>query len=335
MRAALLRGTDGGALELAEVEEPRPTETQVLLRVLGCGICGHDQADRMGLTRVKLPCVLGHEIAGEVVEVGSKVREFKVGDLVACKQFTTCGHCLPCRSGKELDCAHRYFNYGGYAGYVALEDSVLLRIPEGIDPVTASIVACTVGTCYQALVPVAGLRPGETIVVTGAGGGLGLHGVQVAAARGARVLAMTGSQEKAETLRKLGAERVVVTSEGKAAEELLEVTGGRGVDVVLDNVGHPDVFGQAFRALAKRGRYVFTGQVARERIGVYPLFIFSKQAVITGSSSTLMSSFMAAMSLVAQGAVTPVVMPYPLADVERANQAMDRRAVVGRAVLVP
>lgn len=336
MKAVVLREQGGPpVLRVEEVDDPKPNDNQMVVKVLASGICGHDQADRIGLTNIDLPCILGHEIAGEVVEMGAKARGFAVGDLVACKQFTTCGVCLACRSGRELDCAQRRFNYGGGAEYVALDDGVLLKVPDGVSPVDASVVACGVGTGYQALAIVGKVVPGEFVAVTGAGGGLGIHGVQVAAALGARVLAVTSSPQKAEMLSRLGAERVVVSKEGKFADELMQASDGKGVHVVLDNVGHPDVFGQAFRALRKRGRYVFTGQLYKERVSFYPLFVFSREVVITGSSSTLMSSFMRAMEMVQKGAVRPVTETYPLDQAVQAHEAMDARRITGRAVLVP
>ncbi len=339
MKAAVLEAQgDEYRIEIQEVDEPRPTESQVLVKVLACGVCGHDQADRVGLTRIDVPAILGHEIAGEVVAVGADVKALAVGDLVAAKQFTTCGKCDVCRAGQELDCSDRYFNYGGSAEYMALEERTLLRIPDGVDPVVASVVACAVGTCYQALFTVGEVQPGEKVLVTGAGGGLGLHGMQVARAAGAEVIALTSSESKREALLASGADAVVVTGadgEGDVAGELLQLTGGRGVDLVLDNIGEPSVFSQAFRALRKRGRYVFTGQVEHKKISVYPFFIFGKQAVITGSSSTLMSTFAASMDLVASGKVAPVIERYALGDVVAACRAMDERRVVGRAVLIP
>src|SRR5262249_10901434 len=127
-------------------------------------------------------------------------------DLVATKQFTTCGHCLACRSGRDLDCEAKYFNYGGYAEYVAIDDNAVLNVPKGVDLAGASIVACAIGTCYQALTNIARVFPGEWVVVTGAGGGLGLHGVQVAAVLGGRVIAVTTSPHKNDLLAKIGAE---------------------------------------------------------------------------------------------------------------------------------
>jgi len=337
MKAAVIheQGTPD-VLKIEDVPDPKPSPTQVVIKVHACGVCGHDQADRQGLTQPHgIPCILGHEMSGEVVEVGSQVRHFHPGDVVATKQFTTCGKCLPCRSGMELDCAKKQFIYGGYAEYVAVEDDTLLRVPEGVDVVGASIVACAVGTCYQALTAIAKVQPGEWVVVTGAGGGLGLHGVQVAAALGGRVIAVTTSPQKNAFLSQIGAECVVVGRDEPYANQIVEITGGKGAEVVLDQVGHPTQFNQCFRALAKRGRYVLTGQLYRERIGLYAAFVFGKEAVIAGSASTPMHAFMRSMDLVRDGRVKPVYEKIPLVDAVKAHTGIDNHTIVGRAVLVP
>ena len=337
MKAAVVH--EQGPPEVLRIEDvpcPSPGSTQAVIKVQACGVCGHDQADRLGLTQPHgMPCILGHEISGEVVEVGSMVRHFRPGDIVASKQFTTCGQCVACRSGMELDCARKQFIYGGYAEYVAVEDDALLHVPDGVDVVAASIVACAVGTCYQALTRIAKLRPDEWVVVTGAGGGLGLHGVQVAAALGGRVIAVTTSPQKNAFLSEIGAESVVVGRDEPYANQILEITGGAGAQVVLDQVGHPTQFNQCFRALAKRGRYVLTGQLYRERIGLYAAFVFGKEAVITGSASTPMSAFMRSMDLVREGGVKPVYEKVPLVEAVKAHTSIDNHSIVGRAVLVP
>jgi D-arabinose 1-dehydrogenase-like Zn-dependent alcohol dehydrogenase len=336
VRAALMSETGGpSVLRLQDVDRPEPAPNEVLLEVAACGMCGHDQADRMGLTTIPLPEILGHEIAGTVVEVGSKVQRFQVGDRVAKKQFTTCGHCAACLAGREIQCAQRIFNYGGFAEYVTARESTLLPVPDGVDLAAASVVACAVGTCLQALRRIARVQPGETVVVTGAGGGLGLHGVQVAAALGATVIAITSTADKAAQLSKIGAAHVITTDTADYWKKILNVTEGRGAEVVLDNVGHPKLFSQCFRGLAHAGRYVFTGQVGAERVSFFPAFVFAKEAVITGSASTSMSTFVDSMALVADGLVIPVVETYPLDDVVRAFEDLDARRVVGRAVIVP
>ncbi|MEU4895125.1 alcohol dehydrogenase catalytic domain-containing protein [Streptomyces sp. NPDC044780] len=335
MRAAVLTRPGGpGAVTVIDVPRPRPAADEVLVEVAACGVCGHDQADRTGLLTVPLPAVLGHEVAGTVVEAGPAVRRFAVGDPVATKQFSTCGYCGPCTSGEELRCAQRSFTYGGFAEYVVLRESALLAVPPGVPLAEAAVVACAVGTGLQALRRIARVRAGETVLVTGAGGGLGLHAVQVARALGARVVALTGDVGKAGRLRSLGAGHVLTMGD-QTWQDVLDATEGHGADVVLDNTGHPAVFRQAFRALAHAGRYVLTGQVGGEPLRVHPAFVFAKEAVITGSGSTSMSTFSDAMDMVADARVRPVLAAYPLDDAVRAFTDLDERRVVGRAVLVP
>ncbi len=335
MKAVVVTETGGPeVLQLKEVPDPHPGDTQVVIHVAACGICGHDQADRMGLTHIPLPEILGHEVAGTVAEVGPKVRRLSVGDRVAIKQFTTCGHCRACLSGDELRCPDKSFNYGGYAEYMAVDELAVLPIPNGVSFEDAAVVACAVGTGYQALVRIADLRPGENVVVTGAGGGLGLHGMQVVKALGGVAIAMTSSADKVEELSKAGADYVVVNGK-EAWKELMEITGGEGVDVVLDNVGVPATYSSCFRGLRHAGRYVFTGQMTGERVGIFPAFVFGKEAVITGSASTLMSSFIASMDLLAAGKIHPVTQSFALDDVVNAFTLVDDRAVTGRALLRP
>ncbi|MFC9840280.1 alcohol dehydrogenase catalytic domain-containing protein [Rhodococcus sp. NPDC127530] len=321
-------------LEVVHSADPQPRATQVIVQVDAVGVCGHDTADRAGLTRIPTPCVLGHEIAGTVVDVGASVTHIKVGDRVACKQHHTCGWCTACRTGRELDCTQTVFVYGGYADFAVLEEDTLAVLPDQVSMATAAIAACAVGSCVQALDGAANLRPEDTVLITGAGGGLGIHALQVAAARGARVIALTSSSSKIESLRKYGAHEVVLSTDDPVTH-LADLTRGRGVDVVLDNVGLPAVFDTGFRSLARRGRYVLTGQLKREKISLYPAFVFFKEAVITGSASTSSKSFLEAIDLVASGSVTGVTTEYPLDQVVDAHRAVESSAVLGRAVLVP
>jgi acryloyl-coenzyme A reductase len=336
VKAAVMYETGGPeVIRIEETPNPTPGPTDVVIKVAACGVCGHDQADRQGLTHVDTPIILGHEIAGTVVEAGEKVHAFTAGDRVASKQFTTCGWCQNCRGGREMACPQRRFNYGGCAEYVAMSEQSIIRVPDEVDLTDASVVACCVGTCLRALRQVATLLPGEHVVVTGMGGGLGIHGIQVAKAMGARTIGVTSSAQKVEALKGFGADAVVLSETPDYWQAIMDATDGRGADVVLDNVGHPSLFGPCFRALARGGRYVFTGQVYRQKIDLYPAFVFGKEAIITGSASTRMAEFIDAMELVRAGAVQPVIQRFPLSAVVEANRRLDNRAVFGRAVLTP
>ncbi|EME56247.1 zinc-binding dehydrogenase family oxidoreductase [Rhodococcus ruber BKS 20-38] len=163
---------------------------------------------------------------------------------------------------------------------------------------------------------------------------MGIHALQVAAAMGAHVIALTSSASKIDMLHKYGAQDVVVTTDDPHTQ-ISDLTHGRGVDVVLDNVGLPHVFDTAFKALGKRGRYVLTGQLDRQKISFYPVFAFFKEAVITGSASTSTASFLRSLELLECGLVQAVTAEYALGEAVLAHRAVGESTVVGRAVLVP
>jgi D-arabinose 1-dehydrogenase-like Zn-dependent alcohol dehydrogenase len=335
MRAVVLTTPGGGdVLHLVGLEKPRFGAGDVLLKVSACGVCGQDRAVREGLIKVNLPCVIGHEISGVVEQVGAAVDSFRPGDRVACKQFSTCGRCRACRSGRDTDCTYRQHVYGGYAEYVVIPQDALLAVPDNVGLIEASIVSCAVGSVLQALTEVAQIGSGEYVAVTGAGGGLGVHAVQIAAAFHARPIALTTSPAKADLLRALGAYAVLDPSSEDFGAAMSDTTQGQGPHVVLDNVGNAATFLACFRTLRHHGRYVFTGQLFKERVSLYPAFIFHKEAVITGSASTTMNSFMAAMELVERKTIRPVVTPFPLDQAANVHQAKANTEICGRAVLV-
>ncbi len=338
MKAARIYATsEHGDIRLeTDVPVPVPGENELLVQVAACGMCGHDQSDRLGLTRVPMPNILGHEISGTVVAVGAKVQGFREGDRVACKQQTMCGWCPACKAGRGMqDCKQRGFNHGGWAEFVTLSAGCVYPIPDNIDLEEASIIACAVGTTFNALSNAAKVIPGETVLVTGSGGGLGIHGMQIAQAMGARSIALTSSPAKVELLKGIGADEVVLAQGDDYWQGILDVTGGKGPDVVLDNVGLPNVFAPCFRAMKTGGRYVFTGQVARQKIDIYAAFIFGKRGIITGAGPGTMTEFADAMKLVEDGKVKPIIEKMKLDQAVEATVRQDENRGFGRLVLIP
>lgn len=336
MKAAVLYETGGPeALVLEDVPVPELGPNQVLVKVVGAGMCGHDYSDRTGITRTKTPAILGHEISGIVAEIGEKVSYFQQGDHVASKQHVSCGRCLECRSMRDLQCSENRFSRGGFAEYVALDDQVLIKVPEGVDLKGASIVACAIGSCLRALKNSANVCHGETVVFTGAGGGLGVHGFQVAKALGAYSIAVTSSPHKVDFLKDLGADQVVLTKDSGYWQDIIDANDGKEPQVVIDTVGHPDVFSNCFRPLARNGRYVFIGQIYRQKVGVYPAIVLGKEAIITGSAATRMNEFIESMEMVRSGKVQLIFEEFSLDDIVEASQKMDDRKVFGRTVIVP
>ncbi|MFZ3242467.1 MAG: alcohol dehydrogenase catalytic domain-containing protein, partial [Pseudolabrys sp.] len=251
-------------LRLERVADPIAGPKDVIIKVDACGVCFHDIVTRNGTLKfgVQMPCILGHEISGTVVDVGRDVRAFQRGDRVATVQrYHICGACRYCRTGRETLCPERKFTgdwgmVGGYAEYVAIEDDNVALVPEGVELQDAAIVACAIGTILNAIREIGKLQPGETALVTGAGGGLGMHAIQLARLAGAFVIAQTTSPEKADQIRALGAHTVIVHSRGEDfSNAVKKANGGLGVDVAIDNVGS-QLFESIRRSMGIGGRWI-------------------------------------------------------------------------------
>src|ERR1044072_3036876 len=202
MKAMVVRAPGGtDVLKIETIADPTPGPKDVVIKIGACGVCFHDIVTRNGTLKygVQMPVILGHEISGTVVDVGRDVRGFKTGDKVATVQrYHICGSCRHCRTGKETLCPDRKFTgdagmVGGYAEYIAVEDDNVSLVPDGVALQDASIVACAIGTILNAMREVGKLSAGESALVTGAGGGLGMHAVQLARLPRGFVLAHTPS----------------------------------------------------------------------------------------------------------------------------------------------
>lgn len=345
MRAMVVRQPGGPeVLTLEDVPMPDLRPNDVRIKVAACGVCFHDVVTRNGTMRrgVELPFIPGHEVSGVVESVGPAVKGFRPGDRVATAQRRhICGSCKYCRSGRETSCAEREFLgdaglNGGYAEYVCVEEDNVAHVPEGIPLEEASIVACAIGTELNAIRDVAGLRPGERALVSGAGGGLGIHGVQLARLSGAEVIAITTSQAKAEIIRENGAHHVLVVGRGEDfSKRVMEVTGGEGVDVVVYNVGSV-LFQPTRRSLGMGARWIFIGQLTGDFVQLNPAQLFFKVTRILSAKSTSRQQLIDALALVARGQVKPVITDrLPLERAVEAHAAVESGRSTGRFLLMP
>ncbi len=342
MKAMVLNGHgEPDVLTLQEIDAPAPTGRQVLVRVHACGVCRRDILIRRGPGQPGFakPLVLGHEIAGEVASLGPDARNFTVGDRVCSTQREfVCGCCTMCRTGRETLCPDLRFlgqnSMGGYAEYVLIGDDNLVRLPNEVDYTTGAIVACPVGTSFNAVCDTGRVRPGERVLISGMGG-LGIHAVQIARAAGAFVVATTRSNSKAKTIKSLGAHSVVVAQDGRFAGGVREATGGRGVDAAIDTVGGA-VFHEVRRSMAPGGRIVLVGEVTGTAVEVDMATIYRRGLEIRSAVSTSRRQLEMALRLVASGSVKPIVeQTMPLADAALAHRLVEDNAVIGRIVLTP
>ena len=342
MRALLVESSGyPPRLAVVDVAEPSPGPGEVLVRVAACGFCHHDRAVMAGVLRrgVRPGVVLGHEISGVVEEAGAGVVGVRPGDRVASLLTNACGACDRCRNGREHRCRNGegigHGRNGGFAEYTVLSQHSLVPVPEGLDLVPASLLACPMGVALEAVESIAAAQAGETVVVTGAGGGLGVHAVQAAAALGCRVLAVTSSPGKADGLRGYGADEVLETGDLDFAELVMALTGDEGADVVIDTVGSV-LFPSTLRSLAQFGRLVLLGEVAGGPMAVNAAEIIFRDARVLGASGVSRRVVVQAGVMAAAGRVTPVIhQVLPLEGAARAFGLLSDRTPLGRVVLVP
>lgn len=339
MRAVVMRAQ--GAPEVLQIEDwpvPEPRADEALVQVHAAGVSYHDVVERNGAYQrgVTFPMIIGNEIAGVVVAVGERVRTLKPGDRVCTKAFTVCGMCRFCRNGMETACRQRKSVRGGYAEYVALNEEALVAFPDSIGFDVACMLGVATGVAINAVRDVAKVKIGETVLVSGASGGLGLPSIELCKASGATVIALSRSAGKRAVLLETGADHVVVAPDGADfSKEVLALTGELGVDAVIDNVGSR-VFTPSFKSLAVGGRYAFVGQLFREDIKINPARIFFKRAVMLGVGSVRRDQLQDAVRLVASGVIRPrVAAAYPLAQAAAAHRSVEAGDVVGRVVLHP
>ena len=325
-------------LSVVELPVPMPAPGEALVRVAACGFCHHDLLVMNGTLRrgVSTGVVLGHEIAGVVEEVGEGVDLVRPGDRVVSLLTDVCGNCDRCLSGREHRCRTGegigHGRNGGFAEFVAISQHSLVPLPDSLDLATACLLACPAGVALQALTAV-GVSAGETVVVTGAGGGLGVHAVQLAAALGARVIGITSTSGKATVLYRHGADDVIEMSASDTGLEfsgvVMAITGDWGADVVVDTVGTPTIR-SSVRSLGQYGRLASLGEVGGEGSlrGIIPEIIF-RDVSITGISGVSRQTLEQAVVLAAKGKLRPVLQGFlDLEDASRALEMLSERNVL-------
>ena len=329
-------------LEVRDVPTPEAGADEVVVEVAAAGLCGHDIAIMTGLLRrgVDHGVVLGHEVSGRIAQVGDGVEALSVGDAVVASLTAACGACDRCAAGVDYRCRNGsgvgHGADGGFAEYVRLPAVSVTPLPDGVDLGSACLIACPIGVTARAAKSVARMRPGETALVTGAGGGLGIHAVQVANALGAaQVFAATSSPEKLDAIDRYAPGGAILGGELDFSELVMAFTYDEGVDVVIDTVGSA-TFRSALRCLSQYGRMALLGEVEGGRASLSLTDIMFRDAAILGSTGASKPDIEAAVQMVASGAVEPVIgEAVALEDAAGAVATVARREVVGRVALTP
>ena len=340
---SLVEAGNPPVLAIMEREVPTPGPGEVLLRVDACGFCHHDYLVMTGTLRrgVTPGVVLGHEIAGTVASLGEGAAMFREGDRAVSLLTAACGSCARCLSGREHRCINGagigHGRDGGFAEYVALPETALVAIPEDVSPEGAALLACPAGVGLSGL-DGAEVAAGETVVVTGAGGGLGSHVVQLAAARGAHVMAITSSPSKADGLESLGASVVIEVGDGlDLAEIVMAFTEDEGADAVVDTVG-PPLWPDVLRCLGQYGRLALLGDVTGVPAGVRLAEVIFRDLRLRGVSGVSRRTLERCVEMAVAGELRPVaadVLPLTEHGVVEAVRMVREREPLGRLVLGP
>lgn len=332
-------------LSYETLPDPEPGPDEVVIRLHEVGLNHFDIDIRAGLAGIAtpLPHTLGLEGAGEVAAVGAEVRAFRPGDRVAPVFSLSAGRCgetvCYCQRGQDNLCAVGGIlgvtAPGTYAEYVKVAAHNCLPLPEGLSFEAAAAVQVTMGTAWQMLVDQIRVRPGETVLVNAAGGGIGTAAIQIARLCGARVIASAGSDDKLRRAEALGADATVNYRSTELAQAVRDLTGGRGADAVVENVGG-DILAASLAALAAGGRVATCGAHAGETVPIDIIDLFRRQLVLHGTHGAGQAQIAEVYRLVSAGALVPQIHTrMPLAEAEQAHRLAESRAFFGKILLQP
>ncbi|HEX8904336.1 MAG TPA: alcohol dehydrogenase catalytic domain-containing protein [Longimicrobiaceae bacterium] len=341
MRAAIFHEHGGPeVVRIEDVPTPQPGPGEVLVQVRAAAMNHLDLWIRRGLPiDTTMPHIGGSDIAGVIAEVGDGVDAARVGERVVINPSLWDGACEWCRRGQESMCVRfrilgEHTN-GGFAEYVAAAADHVYPLPEGYAFERAAALPISYMTAWRALHSRARLQRGEDVLVLGASGGTAIAAVQIAAAIGARVFAVTSGAEKVERLRGLGAAFVYDRDAQDWSAAVYADTDKRGVDVVVENVGVATWKG-SMRALAQGGRLVTYGATTGPKVEVDLRALFWKQLSVLGSTMASKAEFEAMLQAAFGGAIDPVIdSVMPLDRAREAHERLEAGGQFGKIVLVP
>ena len=342
MRAARLHDYGDDHLLLDDVPDPTIRGPHdVIVRIGGAGVCRTDLHVMEGIWRgiqdPSLPYTLGHENAGWVEEVGGSVTTLRPGDAVIVHPLITDGVCAACRRGEDMHCEHARFPGlnvdGGFAQYLRTVERSALKLEEGLEPRQVAAYADAGLTAYRAVKKAATILPPDATCAVVGIGGLGHIGVQcLRVLSGAQIVAIDSSDEALRLAQRAGADRVVKAGDDAVAE-VRELTGGRGVEAVLDFVGEHGTTAQGPAMLAVGGTYFVIGYGGTVELSA--LGIISREISVVGSLVGTFTELSELMALAARGRVRLETREYALDQVNEALADLRDGRLHGRGVLVP
>jgi propanol-preferring alcohol dehydrogenase len=332
MRAVVI-ASYGGSLQVMRRPLPHPAFGEVLIQVRASGLCSTDLHLLSGRQPLgELPRIIGHELAGDIVELGAGVSDWRIGERVAAAIDVTCGACRYCLAGQTQLCrTMRRIGFerdGGHAEYVAVPASNLVAVPAEVSYAAAAILPDAVACMYHSLIRQGGVGLGQRILILGVGG-LGIHGVQIARSAGAQVMATSRQAQRLALAQQYGAIGVNPAEQPLAAA-VADFTDGEGVDVVVDNIGTRDSVREGLALLRPGGKFLVVAYLD-ESFEVPSLPLFKTELEIIGCRGSTKQDLIDVMRLVHSGQLTPVLgARYDLEQIIDAAARLESGDLVGR-----
>jgi len=327
-------------LSLEEVEKPHYGENDVLVKVKAAGLCGTDLKIQQGKIPVKeLPLIQGHEVSGIIAETGSQVKNFKVGDEVLISFYIPCNKCELCKAGRETICENLIGRLGfelngGFAEYIKVPESSLIRKPKELSFSEAAIISCSMGTVYHALLKRAKIKEGDCIAMIGASGGLGLHAIQIAKTLNAKVIGVDITEEKLELMKKYGADEVIDASKGNWGQRILEISGGKGADKILEFVSRKETVEEDIKVLRKGGKLVLVAYSNLVPLQINSLKVVLNELEILGTRAGTKEDIEKCVELIVEGKLKPVISKtFSLEEINQAMSILKEGKLSGRITL--
>lgn len=341
MKAIVLHSKGSAdSLKYEEVQTPKINDDEVLVKLKAASVNHLDIWVREGNVPGNYPIILGCEGAGDVAEIGKNAKGFNKGDKVLVHPRITCGKCEHCFEGNDNLCKNaRQLGVtidGCYAEYVKVPQENLYLLNDKISYEEAASVPITFGTAYRALISLAKIKVGETVLIMAAGSGVGTAAIQIAKLAGAKVIAAAGNDEKLDKCRELGADLLVNYYRNQNFdEEIKHLTNGNGADAVIEQIGG-NILPKALNCLKKGGRLVTLGTTAGNKVEIDVQHFYRNNLAMLGTSGTTHREVRAAFDLVKDGKLKPIIdRTFPLKDASLAHKYMEERKNFGKIILNP
>jgi NADPH:quinone reductase-like Zn-dependent oxidoreductase len=326
-------------LQYQDVPDPKPGRGEVLIEVRAASINHIDIFLRRGMPGVNIPMpkIVGSDAAGVVRELGPGVSGLQAGQRVTINPGISCGRCEFCAAGFGSQCMsyamvgeHRD---GAYAQFVAVPAHIVLPIPDSLSFEEAAAAPLVFLTAWSMMVGKGNIRPGEDVLILGAGAGVGTAAIQIAKMVGCRVFATASSEEKLQRAKELGADFLINYKTDEFDKKIRELTNKRGVDIVVDYIG-ADTWVRSLRSARRGGRVLTCGATTGFAPQTDLRQIFFRQVQVFGSTMGSHREFLDVMKCVFRGQLKPVIdRILPLAEARKGHELIESRAVFGKIVL--